>query len=89
LSFWLLVFTVLYRQITRRITNRGKCFMKYVDTVPVPKTPQELERAIQRYRSSDLRGRELFCHWQAIRLAALAQAATDVVGDQIPGEDSY
>lgn len=63
--------------------------MKYVDTVPVPKTPQELERAIQRYRNSDLRGRDLFCHWQAIRLAALAQAATDVVGDQIPGEDSY
>lgn len=60
-----------------------------VDTVPVPRTPQELERAIQRYRSTDLRGRELFCHWQAIRLAALAQATTDITGDQIAGEDSY
>ncbi|XPM54746.1 MAG: hypothetical protein EDM05_044060 [Leptolyngbya sp. IPPAS B-1204] len=63
--------------------------MQHIGTVPVPKTPQELERAIQRYRTSDLRGRELFCHWQAIRLAALAQAATDISGDQVPGEDSY
>lgn len=63
--------------------------MKNIDTVPVPKTPQELDRAIQRYRTSNLRGRELFCHWQAIRLAALAQAGTDGMGDQIPGEDSY
>lgn len=62
--------------------------MQYIDGVPVPKTPQELERAIQRYRTGNLQGRELFCHWQAIRLAALA-LATDLVGDQIPGEDSY
>ena len=55
--------------------------------VPVPKTPQELDRAIQRYRSSNWRGRELFCHWQAIRLAALAQA--ELSDDQIPGGDSY
>ena len=57
--------------------------------VPVPKTPQELDRAVQRYKKSDWRGRELFCHWQAIRLAALAQAAADPMGDQIPGEVSY
>jgi hypothetical protein len=58
-----------------------------VNPVPVPKTPQELDRAIQRYRSSNWRGRELFRHWQAIRLAALAQA--DLSDDQIPGGDSY
>ncbi len=58
-----------------------------VDTVPVPQNPQELDRAIRRYRTSNWRGRELFCHWQAIRLAALAQA--DLSEDQIPGGDSY
>jgi hypothetical protein len=63
--------------------------MKSIGTVSVPKTPQELERAIQRYRNSNLRGTELFCQWQAIRLAALAQAGTDGVGDPIPGDDSY
>jgi hypothetical protein len=62
--------------------------MKRVGHVPVPQNSQELERAIQRYRTSNWQGRELFCHWQAIRLASLA-LATDVTGDQIPGEDSY
>lgn len=63
--------------------------MKSIDSVSVPKTPQELERAIQHYRASNLRGGELFRYWQAIRLAALAQAGTEGMGDQIPGEDSY
>lgn len=57
------------------------------NSVPVPQNPQELDRAIQRYRSSNWRGGELFRHWQAIRLAALAQA--DLSNDQIPGGDSY
>lgn len=60
-----------------------------VNTVPVPTTPQELERAIQRYRANDFRGRELYSHWQAIRLATLALAAADPTRDQIPGDDSY
>lgn len=63
--------------------------MKNTDLVSVPKTPQELDRAIRQYRASNWQGRELFCHWQAIRLAALAQASSEGMGDHIPGEDSY
>jgi hypothetical protein len=59
-------------------------------TIPVLKTPQELERAIQRYKAaSDQWSNELFSQWQAIRMAALAQASPDPTGDEVPGEDSY
>jgi hypothetical protein len=54
----------------------------------IPKTPQELEQAIQRYRSSDLSGTELFNQWLAIRTAALELRTTER-GDRVPGEDSY
>ncbi|NEQ26656.1 MAG: hypothetical protein F6K28_48045 [Microcoleus sp. SIO2G3] len=57
--------------------------------VPTPKTTQELEQAIQRYRSSDLGGYELFCHWQAIRDAAIALMPKEVDRHRIAGEDSY
>lgn len=63
--------------------------MQPSDSVPVPKTSQELEQAIQQYRSSNWQGRQLFLRWQAIRLAAIAQSSSDLVGDQVPGEDSY
>jgi hypothetical protein len=56
--------------------------------VSIPKTPQELEQAIQRYRSSDLSGNELFNQWQAIRTAAL-ELRTAERSDRVPGEDSY
>jgi hypothetical protein len=56
--------------------------------VSIPKTPQELEQAIQRYRTSDLSGNELFNQWQAIRTAALELKTTEI-NDRVPGEDSY
>jgi len=57
--------------------------------IPVLKTPQELEQAIQRYRSGDWNANALFELWQAIRSAALAQAPSEPQGDRVPGEDSY
>jgi hypothetical protein len=53
------------------------------------KTPQELERAIQNYRLSNLTGLELFRQWQAIRDAALELNSPEAKGDRVPGEDSY
>jgi hypothetical protein len=57
-------------------------------TLPLPKTSQELDRAIQQYLSSNLSGFELFCQWQAIRDAALSQG-NEADGDLVPGEASY
>ncbi len=57
--------------------------------VPVPRTPQELEQAVRRYQASDLAGTELFCCWQAIRDASLAQLTPEAENDQVAGEDSY
>ncbi|MBD1837529.1 hypothetical protein H6F78_17210 [Coleofasciculus sp. FACHB-64] len=59
-------------------------------TVPVPKTPQELEQAVEQYITSDISGTELICKWQAIRDASLDQdfcVPTD--SDQVAGGDSY
>jgi hypothetical protein len=53
------------------------------------KTPQELERAIQNYRRSNLTGPELFRQWQAIRDAALELSNPETKSDRVPGEDSY
>lgn len=55
----------------------------------IPQTLQELERAVQQYKNSDLTGPDLYRHWQAIREAALALRLPDFQGDQINGEDSY
>lgn len=62
--------------------------------IPVPQTQQELDQAVQVYLNADLDGLDLFCHWQAIREAAIAQSvspspeeAAEVVA--IAGEDSY
>lgn len=57
--------------------------------VPVPKTLQELEQAIARYKASDLSGAELLCQWQAIRDAALNQKLSESEDDKVPGEQSY
>jgi hypothetical protein len=56
--------------------------------LPVIQTPQDLEQAIQLYRSGDWNGNALFALWQAIRNSALAQA-NDSGKDAVPGEDSY
>ncbi|WP_421657679.1 hypothetical protein [Leptothermofonsia sp. ETS-13] len=57
--------------------------------IPRPKTSKELEQAIRRYRTSDLKGVDLFCQWLAIRDASLEQNGSEFEGDRIPGEDSY
>jgi hypothetical protein len=57
--------------------------------VPIPQTVQELERAVQRYKASEMSGNELFCQWQAIRTAALELKESESGGDRVPGEDSY
>ncbi|MBD3881226.1 hypothetical protein IFO70_05615 [Phormidium tenue FACHB-886] len=57
--------------------------------VPIPRTAQELEQAVQQYKSSTVSGSELFCQWQAIRTAALRLRDGEPLGDRIPGEDSY
>ncbi|PSB28820.1 hypothetical protein [Stenomitos frigidus] len=58
-------------------------------TVPVFKTPQELDRAVRNYQVSDLKGFELFRQWLAIRNASLEQSRVELAGDRIPGDDSY
>jgi hypothetical protein len=58
-------------------------------TVSIPKTSQELDQAIRQYQTNDSSGFELFCQWQAIRVAALEQRVLEGEGDRVPGEDSY
>ena len=66
-------------------------------SVPSLKTLEELEQAIQRYRTSDLSNSELLSQWQAIRDASLNQNFSDYVQgnpaaydqDMVPGGDSY
>ncbi|HAX79878.1 MAG TPA: hypothetical protein DCY88_29595 [Cyanobacteria bacterium UBA11372] len=60
-----------------------------IATVPMLKTPQEIEKAIEVYKNSDLSGFELIKLWQAIRDAALNQIFPDANNDNVPGEDSY
>lgn len=70
--------------------------VELVCNVPMPKTPQELEQAVQNYRVSSLSGNDLFCQWQAIRDASLRSESQSECGllqqseaVQVPGEDSY
>jgi hypothetical protein len=58
-------------------------------TVPVFKTSQEIDRAVRRYQTSDLRGFELFRQWLAIRNASLEQEDAELAGDRVPGDASY
>ena len=60
-----------------------------IATVPMLNTPQEIEKAIELYKNSDLSGFELIKLWQAIRDAALNQIFPDSNSDNVPGEDSY
>lgn len=55
----------------------------------VPRTTQELDRAIEQYRTSDLQGEDLYLHWRVIRDASLQQGTPESTFDRIPGEDSY
>ncbi|MBW4475222.1 MAG: hypothetical protein KME45_33330 [Stenomitos rutilans HA7619-LM2] len=58
-------------------------------TLPVFNTPQELDRAVRLYQTSDLKGAELFRQWLAIRTASLEQNGAERAGDRVPGDDSY
>jgi len=57
--------------------------------VPIPKTPQELEQALQHYRDTDLKGVELYCELQAICEATQTQDFSEPDSDQVSGADSY
>lgn len=69
--------------------QRGNSMSELTCNVPTPKTTQELEQAIQSYKSSDLDANELFCYWQAIRDGAIALMPKDLDRDLIAGDDSY
>ncbi|HEY9848249.1 MAG TPA: hypothetical protein V6D28_02225 [Leptolyngbyaceae cyanobacterium] len=66
-------------------------------TVPTLSSAEEVEKAIQRYKTSDLSGAELLSQWQAIRDASLNQnfaendseKVTTYDSDKVPGQDSY
>lgn len=58
-------------------------------SIPILRTQEELEQAIQRYKASDLSGSELLIQWQAIRDASLNQALSAADADKVPGQDSY
>ena len=60
-----------------------------LNQVLVLKTPEEVEQAIARYKSSDLNDMDLIYLWQAIRDAALNQNKDSADTDNVPGEDSY
>lgn len=57
--------------------------------IEVPKTVHELEEAVHYYKTSDLQGHDLYCHWQAIRDAAIALTQPEPSSDHVPGDDSY
>lgn len=57
--------------------------------VSIPKTTKELDQAVQYYKSADLSGPELFCQWEAIRMASLMQTGPDMPNDQVSDEESY
>lgn len=63
--------------------------MQQLLTVPVLKTPEEVERAIARYKSSDLNNMDLINLWEAIRDASLNQNHDSADTDNVPGQDSY
>ena len=58
-------------------------------TLSTTSTLQELEQAVERYKSSDLSGSELLSLWEAIRDGSLNQFLTQADQDGVPGEESY
>ncbi len=57
--------------------------------VPVPTTLQELDEAVRQFQVSDLDDSELYCRWQAIRDASLAQLTIETDKNLVAGGDSY
>lgn len=58
-------------------------------TVTIPKTPEELDQAIQHYKAGTFSSDELYCQWEAIREASLRQAPLESDPNPVPGSDSY
>ncbi len=82
-----MTYTVLPRILPIR---RGFLMPELICTVPVPKTPQELEQAVEQYITTDISGTELICQWLAIRDASLDQDLyVPADSDQVAGGDSY
>lgn len=57
--------------------------------LPFLNTWEDLQLAVERYRTSDLSGTELLSLWQAIRDASLNQNFSQPQGDGVGGEESY
>ncbi len=57
--------------------------------IPVLSTWQDVQLAVERYRTSDLSGTELLSLWQAIRDASLNQDFSQPESDGVGGEHSY
>ncbi|MFB2920005.1 MULTISPECIES: hypothetical protein [Aerosakkonema] len=57
--------------------------------VPSIRTLQELDRAVERYKTSNLSGGELLSLWQAIRDASLNQSFSEPKNDGVSVENSY
>lgn len=58
-------------------------------TVPALTSMQDLDLAVDRYKTSDLSGAELLSLWQAIRDASLNQTFSQPKDDGVPVEESY
>jgi hypothetical protein len=58
-------------------------------TCAVPTTLQELDEAVKKFQVSELDGSELYCQWQAIRDASLAQLTIETDKNLVAGGDSY
>jgi hypothetical protein len=58
-------------------------------TCAVPTTLQELDEAVKKFQVSELDGSELYCQWQAIRDASLAQLTIENDKNLVAGGDSY
>ncbi|WP_017716133.1 hypothetical protein [Kamptonema formosum] len=58
-------------------------------TVPALTSMQDLDLAVERYKSSDISGAELLSLWLAIRDASLNQTFSQPKDDGVPVEESY
>ncbi|MCU0515470.1 MAG: hypothetical protein MUC60_01145 [Oscillatoria sp. Prado101] len=58
-------------------------------TVPALTNMQDLDLAVERYKTSDLSGAELLSLWLAIRDASLSQTFSQPKDDGVTVEESY
>ncbi|MEB3827445.1 hypothetical protein [Phormidium sp. CCY1219] len=59
-------------------------------TTPTLTTLKDVDKAVNRYKTSEMSESELLSLWQAIRDASLnLEFSTSTPDDEVPGEDSY